>query len=68
MQFTASLYRGFMIKYWRQDKAAAHSPEEYFGFDSGRRREDSLPQAGHPRGCLVSLERRPCVRQVRTSR
>jgi hypothetical protein len=36
MQFTASLYRGFMVKYfqwaWRRDKTAAHSPEEYFGF------------------------------------
>jgi len=37
MQFTPSLYRGFMVKYfqwaWRQDKTAAHSPEEYFGFN-----------------------------------
>ena len=37
MQFTASLYRGFMVKYFqwagRQDKTAAQSPEEYFGFN-----------------------------------
>lgn len=36
MQFTPSLYRGSMVKYflwaWRRDLTAAHSPEEFFGF------------------------------------
>jgi hypothetical protein len=38
MQFTPSLYRGFMLKHFqsarRLRKTAAHSPEEYFGFHS----------------------------------
>lgn len=36
MQYTRSLYRGFMVKHfqwaWRFKKTEARSPEEYFGF------------------------------------
>ncbi len=40
MQFTPSLYRGFMLKHFqsarRLRKTVAHSPEEFFGFSIPR--------------------------------